>query len=122
MNMISSVEGSVEPKPAGVMPARWVVGTFAGWTVGFVLSILFIVGVESMGLRETQFRSRSGWALPWVTSSRASSRRFCRIAGAGSGLQPSGSPRLLSSWTSCARSSCRSLIRFPCWSRLVACP
>ena len=37
------------------MPARWIVGTFAGWTVGFVLSILFIVGVESLGVRETQF-------------------------------------------------------------------
>jgi hypothetical protein len=55
MNMISSVEGSVERQPARVLPVRWIVGTFAGWTVGFVLSILFIIGVESLGLRETQF-------------------------------------------------------------------
>ena len=55
MNMISSVEGSVERQPARALPVRWIVGTFIGWTVGFVLSILFIIGVESLGLRETQF-------------------------------------------------------------------
>ena len=34
---------------------RWVGVTFAGWTAGFFLAILFIVVVDSMGVLQTQF-------------------------------------------------------------------
>lgn len=33
---------------------RWVLGTFAGWTVGFFLAILFIVVVDSVGVVQVQ--------------------------------------------------------------------
>lgn len=35
-------------------PARWVLETFAGWTAGFCLAILFIVVVDSLGLLQMQ--------------------------------------------------------------------
>jgi hypothetical protein len=40
------------PKP---LASRWIGASFAGWSAGFVLSILFLVGVESIGIRNTQF-------------------------------------------------------------------
>ncbi len=33
---------------------RWVLGTFAGWTAGFFLAILFIVVVDSLGILQVQ--------------------------------------------------------------------
>jgi hypothetical protein len=33
---------------------RWVLGTFAGWTAGFLLAILFIIVVDSLGILQTQ--------------------------------------------------------------------
>ena len=62
MNTISSIEGSVERQSAGPKPGRWIVGTFAGWTVGFVLALVCIIGVESLGIRETQFPLALGMA------------------------------------------------------------
>jgi hypothetical protein len=63
MNMITSIEGSVERQPVQVSAKRWITGTFAGWTVGFVLAILCIIGVESIGIRETQFPLALGMGL-----------------------------------------------------------
>lgn len=46
-----------------ISPRRWVTATFLGWTAGFVLAILLIIGVESAGLREVQFPLALGMGL-----------------------------------------------------------
>lgn len=45
--------------PAG----RWIARTFLGWCAGVVLGILFIIGVESLGVREVQFPLAMGMGL-----------------------------------------------------------
>jgi len=42
---------------------RWVARTFLGWCAGFVLAIAFIVGIESLGVREVQFPLAMGMGL-----------------------------------------------------------
>jgi hypothetical protein len=46
----------VEPHPnvGALRLGRWVGGTFAGWTAGFFLAILFIVVVDSVGILQMQ--------------------------------------------------------------------
>jgi hypothetical protein len=45
------------------LPARWITGTFTGWSIGFVLAIMLIVAAESVGLRETQFPLALGMGI-----------------------------------------------------------
>jgi hypothetical protein len=54
MNTNSSVVAPPERRRAAWTPARWIAVTFLGWTAGFLLAILFLVGVESVGIRQTQ--------------------------------------------------------------------
>jgi len=48
------------PKPVA---SRWIGATFAGWCAGFVLSILFLVAIESVGIPNTQFPLALGMGL-----------------------------------------------------------
>jgi hypothetical protein len=54
MNTNSSVVAPPERRSGAWTPARWIAVTFLGWTAGFLLAILFLVGVESVGIRQTQ--------------------------------------------------------------------
>ena len=63
MNTTSSVAAPVARPGKALTPARWIAATFLGWTLGFLLAILLIVGVESVGVRHTQFPLALGMGI-----------------------------------------------------------
>jgi hypothetical protein len=46
-----------------ISATRWIVRTFLGWTVGFVLAIACVIAVDSVGLRGTQSPLAIGMGL-----------------------------------------------------------
>ncbi len=55
--------GVVDPSQPAITGGRWVVRTFAGWTVGFVLAIVLLIASESIGMPAVQFPLALGMAL-----------------------------------------------------------